>query len=241
VKKAHKEIVSLAASGKVAPAVDALERARRAAVGDAATLRDLLDAALQVRKLARHPSSQTKAKEAIEAIRRTARYAENAPKKSSAASSTESSGRSRPTTRCGHVALSAGTLSWEIFEESRSSKRLTGGSGFSKRQPAKWGKTVPKSRTVDATTSARVDTSGQLTESRRSTATRAAAGAVIAGPVGAIIGLGAKKRETTDTRRVYLAVDADDWSELFTFGPELEAAARRLAQEINRISRASSR
>jgi hypothetical protein len=150
--------------------------------------------------------------------------------------------------KCGHVELYEGTLTWQVFEEFKFSKRLNAFGDLLARAAARpqtrstrHGEMVERSRSVDAGTSAQVDTSGQLIEQRRSTATRAAAGAVVAGPVGAIVGLGAKKKETTDTRRVYLAVDADEWSELFVFGATLESSARRLAQEINRVAREMAR
>jgi hypothetical protein len=108
---------------------------------------------------------------------------------------------------------------------------------FKKVMNAGIGATVEKTRQVDATTRAEVSTSGQLTTTRHSTVARTAAGAVLAGPVGAIVGHASKKGETTETRRVYVSVESEGWSELFAFGGDYEHAARKLAQAINTSAR----
>jgi hypothetical protein len=181
-------------------------------------------------------SDKRKAKEALKAEKRKTRRQAPAATAQKSRDRAEVEARATVSIDCGSVKLRDHLLIWETFQESKSklARALNAGSSD------KFGSMVERSRSIDATTTAEVDTSGQLIQQSRSTATRTAAGAVIAGPVGAIVGLGAKKKETLDQRRVYLAVESADWSELFVFGGNLETSARRLAQTINRVARQMS-
>lgn len=78
-----------------------------------------------------------------------------------------------------------------------------------------------------------VETAGQLRE--RSTLTRVGAGAVIAGPVGAV--LGALFRKKVDEREVYLMVEGDKSAWLVKVHPSRSMEARRFAVALNNASR----
>jgi hypothetical protein len=79
---------------------------------------------------------------------------------------------------------------------------------------------------------AEVATSGSIEVVRRPTLTRAALGAAAFGTLGAIGSFAVKKRETHDTRRVHLLIDAGDASVLVELGPGDERAAVRLADAL---------
>ena len=101
---------------------------------------------------------------------------------------------------CGHAKLRGNILSWEEFRKSESPlAKVFAASGGNQ-----LGSMAERSRTIDASTVAQVDTSGQLIEARHSTVARTAAGAALAGPLGAIIGHASKKKESRDTTTVYL-------------------------------------
>lgn len=73
-------------------------------------------------------------------------------------------------------------------------------------------------------------------ESSRITATRVATGAVLAGPVGAIIGAMAKK----DTTKIHVIVELADGTVLMTEGPRKQMKkAVALVNEINKGSHAA--
>lgn len=86
-----------------------------------------------------------------------------------------------------------------------------------------------KRHRIDATTSATVDTAGNLAS--RLSATRTAAGLVLAGPVGAIIGALARKK--VDKRELYLLIEAAEWAEIIELKPKQGTAARGFAQKVN--------
>lgn len=88
---------------------------------------------------------------------------------------------------------------------------------------------------LDASVQARVESGGSI--DRRTTATRVAAGALLTGGVGAIVGAIAKKR--IDLRELYLVVEADEWAELVELKPKQGAQARELAQKINLAARST--
>jgi hypothetical protein len=87
--------------------------------------------------------------------------------------------------------------------------------------------------TIDAHVTAQVETAGNLV--RRPTLMRAAAGAVVAGPLGAVLGGAAWKKE--DARELYLAIEGKDWAELVQLDPRRGSEARALAQRINLAAR----
>lgn len=86
---------------------------------------------------------------------------------------------------------------------------------------------------IDESVAASVETAGNITT--RPTVTRTAAGVVIAGPVGALLGLSARKK--VDKRELYLLVEGADWAEVVELKPKQGAQARKLAQRINVLSR----
>lgn len=78
-----------------------------------------------------------------------------------------------------------------------------------------------------------VETAGQLRQ--RSTLTRVGAGAVIAGPVGAV--LGAFFRKKVDEREVYLMVEGDKYAWMVKVHPSRSVEARRFATALNNAAR----
>lgn len=77
---------------------------------------------------------------------------------------------------------------------------------------------------------ATVETSGTVTS--RATMTRMVTGAIIAGPVGAIIGYGAKKK--VDDRVIFVLIQDTEGSQiLLSSGKENEAEVRRWAAQFN--------
>jgi hypothetical protein len=84
-------------------------------------------------------------------------------------------------------------------------------------------------RLTDAVT-ATVDTAGNLATKSRSTLSRIGAGAVIAGPLGLLVGATAKKSQTIDKRELYLLIDGGDWASSEQLNPDRGAEARKFAQ-----------
>lgn len=84
---------------------------------------------------------------------------------------------------------------------------------------------------------AHLDEKGDLTAyaTSRSTLTRMAGGALIAGPAGLVVGGFAKKsrHHQVDNRELYLMVVGPDWSEVARISPKQGEAARRLMLAIN--------
>jgi hypothetical protein len=80
---------------------------------------------------------------------------------------------------------------------------------------------------------------GSVSQGRRSTATRTAAGAVVAGIPGALVGHAAKKK--TRSSNAMLLLDGLDWSEMIPVGPTSYGEAVRFAQQVNLAARQSSR
>ena len=81
-----------------------------------------------------------------------------------------------------------------------------------------------------------VDASGDVQKygTSRTTATRVVTGALLFGPVGAIVGGSAKKTQvhTQDTRQLYLIVTGPDWQEVVQANPQLATAARQFAAAV---------
>jgi hypothetical protein len=76
---------------------------------------------------------------------------------------------------------------------------------------------------------------GNVSEARRSTATRTLAGGVVAGPVGAIVGHSAKKK--TRSSSAILTIDGDEWTESVQVAATSYAEAVRFAQAVNLAAR----
>lgn len=84
---------------------------------------------------------------------------------------------------------------------------------------------------------ATVDTAGNLATSSRSTFTRVAGGAVLFGPVGAIVGASAKKNKIHDTRELYLMIESPQFGAAITCNPDHGPRVRQLAVAINNAGR----
>lgn len=84
---------------------------------------------------------------------------------------------------------------------------------------------------------AEVDTAGNLSTKSRSTLTRIGAGAVLFGPVGAVVGATAKKSKDVDKRELYLLVEGDGFAGVISCDPDDGAKARDMAQKINLAAR----
>lgn len=79
---------------------------------------------------------------------------------------------------------------------------------------------------------ATVDTAGNLATSSRSTLTRIAAGGLLFGPVGAIVGGTAKKTKMHDTRELYLLITGQEFAALITCNPDDGAKVRQFAVAV---------
>lgn len=90
--------------------------------------------------------------------------------------------------------------------------------------------------------SAVVDHAGNLVHKSRSTMTRMGAGAVIAGPLGFLVGVAAKKGQTVDNRELYLFVEGEDWADSTNCDPGKEGQkVREFAQKVNVAARNADR
>lgn len=87
---------------------------------------------------------------------------------------------------------------------------------------------------------AQVDATGDIQKyaTSRTTATRVVAGAMLAGPVGAIVGGSAKKGKvhTNDTRQLYLIVTGPNWQEVVQLNPDWGTQARQLAATLYNVA-----
>jgi Short C-terminal domain len=88
-----------------------------------------------------------------------------------------------------------------------------------------------KTYPVDEHVTAAVETGEAL--SSRPTLTRTATGAVIAGPLGALLGATAWKK----TGSLFLVFEGRDWAELVELKPKKAASAQKLAQRVNLVAR----
>jgi len=80
---------------------------------------------------------------------------------------------------------------------------------------------------------ARVEATGNTAVSSRTTATRVGAGALVAGPVGAVVGAVAKKNKVIDAKELYLLLEDVEWAEVVTCKSERGQQVRSLAQQVN--------
>lgn len=92
--------------------------------------------------------------------------------------------------------------------------------------------TFPLTAAVNAT----VDTAGNLATSSRSTLTRIAAGGLLFGPVGTIVGGVAKKTKMHDTRELYLLIAGEEFATLITCSPEDGQKARQFAVSVKQAA-----
>ncbi|MFB9645435.1 hypothetical protein [Microbacterium terregens] len=85
---------------------------------------------------------------------------------------------------------------------------------------------------IDGVT-ASVDTAGNFATSSRTTVTRVAAGAVVFGPVGALVGATAKKTKAHDLRELYLLVEGPGFAAVVTCNPDHGSQVRQFAAAVN--------
>lgn len=96
---------------------------------------------------------------------------------------------------------------------------------------------VPQGRfALTPAVTATVDTAGNLATSSRSTLTRIAAGGLLFGPVGAIIGGVAKKTRVHDTRELYLLMQGDTFATLITCAPDDGQRVRHFAAVVRQAA-----
>ncbi|MHA7987826.1 hypothetical protein ACX9R5_18690 [Rathayibacter sp. CAU 1779] len=107
-----------------------------------------------------------------------------------------------------------------------------GGVAFTSTQIAVPQGTFPLTASVFAT----VDTAGNLATSSRSTLTRIAAGGLLFGPVGAIIGGVAKKTRVHDVRELYLLIQGDTFATLITCNADDGPRVRQFAMAIRQAA-----
>ncbi|GAB3796071.1 hypothetical protein GCM10028798_05690 [Humibacter antri] len=97
--------------------------------------------------------------------------------------------------------------------------------------------TIPQGTfALTASVTATVDTAGNLATSSRSTLTRIAAGGLLFGPVGAIVGGVAKKTHAHDTRELYLLVQGEAFAALITCNPDDGQRVRQFATAVRQAA-----
>ncbi|WP_308465610.1 hypothetical protein [Rathayibacter soli] len=89
---------------------------------------------------------------------------------------------------------------------------------------------------LTAAVNATVDTAGNLATSSRSTLTRIAAGGILFGPVGVIVGGVAKKTNMHDTRELYLLIASDSFATLITCNPDDGQRVRQFAVAVRQAA-----
>jgi hypothetical protein len=77
-----------------------------------------------------------------------------------------------------------------------------------------------------------VDTAGNFAQKHRSTLTRMGVGTLVAGPLGFMVGMAAKKSTDNDTRELYLMAQSGAWASVAKLSPDAGLKARQLAQQI---------
>lgn len=96
--------------------------------------------------------------------------------------------------------------------------------------------TIPLTSDITAS----VETAGNLAVKSRSTLTRIAAGGLLFGPAGAIVGGVAKKSSNVDKRELYLLIEGDSFSELIVCKPDDGAKVRQFAIQIKQSAKAAN-
>lgn len=86
--------------------------------------------------------------------------------------------------------------------------------------------------TVDPELKATVDTAGNLAVTRRATLTRIAAGGMVGGGFGALLGSQVQKKSVDDARELYLLLEGSDFVEVVECKPEDGAKVRSLAAQL---------
>ena len=95
--------------------------------------------------------------------------------------------------------------------------------------------TIPLTSDITAS----VETAGNLAVKSRSTLTRIAAGGLLFGPAGAIVGGIAKKSSNVDKRELYLLIESSTFSELIVCKPDDGAKVRQFAIQIKQSALAA--
>lgn len=86
---------------------------------------------------------------------------------------------------------------------------------------------------MTSSVSAKVDTAGNIAVTSRSTFTRMALGAVVAGPFGLVAGAAARKSSTIDSRELWLMVEGEGFGSVVKCEPNDAERVRKLAMAIN--------
>jgi hypothetical protein len=89
---------------------------------------------------------------------------------------------------------------------------------------------------LNQSVNATVDTAGNLATSSRSTLTRIAAGGILFGPVGAIVGGVAKKNRVHDNRELYLMIEGEGFAGLITCNPDDGQKVRQFATAVKQAT-----
>lgn len=85
---------------------------------------------------------------------------------------------------------------------------------------------------VTGSLTAEADVAGELIVKRRSTLTRMAAGGVLLGPLGVLLGAAAQKTTHIDEREIYLLIEGDGFASLVICKPNQEKQAFQAAAQI---------
>lgn len=93
--------------------------------------------------------------------------------------------------------------------------------------------TVPQGTFPIDGVGAAVDTAGNFSTSSRSTFTRVAGGAILFGPVGAIVGASAKKNKQHDLRELYLLIQGPQFATALTCNPDHGAQVRQFVGALS--------
>jgi hypothetical protein len=84
---------------------------------------------------------------------------------------------------------------------------------------------------------ATVDTAGAMVEKSRSTLTRMGVGTAIAGPLGFMVGMGAKKSKVQDKRELYMLIEGPTWADSMVCKPDDGAKVRQFCTAVNLAAR----